>query len=260
MVNYVALGTALLLSAIAGFFSVVGLATIFSGAYYPVLLMAASLELGKVVTVGWLTRNWGSAPKVLRYYLGVSVGILMLITSMGTFGYLSKAHLATTNEVAQSQLQIEPLEMQLALAKKELDNAQTSLNSLDSIIAQTDIKQASRLRNRQRTERRELGDRISAASREVQMVNSKLLPLRTAQAATEAEIGPLKYIAELVYGAEAKDHFDSAVRFVIIILVLVFDPLAIVLLIAANFGLKPQSRMRYNKVTGKLEVNKAFDF
>lgn len=253
MVNYVALGTALLLSAIAGYFSTVGLATIFSGAYYPVLLMAASLELGKVVTVGWLSRNWEAAPKVLRYYLCVSVGILMIITSMGTFGYLSKAHLATTNDVQISQLQIEPLETQLQLAERKLRNAQTSLDSLDGIVANSDVDKASRIRNRQRTERATLATEISTAAREIETLNSKLLPLRTAQATTEAEIGPLKYIAELVYGAEAKDHFDSAVRFVIIILVLVFDPLAIVLLIAANFGLKPQSRMRFNKETGKLE-------
>jgi hypothetical protein len=254
VVNYIALGTALLLSIIAGYFSVVGLATIFSGAYYPVLLMATSLELGKVVSVGWLSRNWESAPKIIRYYLCVSVGILMLITSMGTFGYLSNAHLATSNEVEQAQLQIQPLETQLQLAERKLRNAQTSLDSLDSIVANSDIDNASKVRNRQRAERSALATEIRTAAREVEMANSKLLPLRSAQASTEAEIGPLKYIAELVYGAEAKDHFDSAVRFVIIILVLVFDPLAIVLLIAANFGLKPQSRMRFNKVTGKLEV------
>jgi hypothetical protein len=254
VVNYIALGTALLLSIIAGYFSVVGLATIFSGAYYPVLLMATSLELGKVVSVGWLSRNWESAPKIIRYYLCVSVGILMLITSMGTFGYLSNAHLATSNEVEQAQLQIQPLETQLQLAERKLRNAQTSLDSLDSIVANSDNDNASKVRNRQRTERSALAAEIRTAAREVEMANSKLLPLRSAQASTEAEIGPLKYIAELVYGAEAKDHFDSAVRFVIIILVLVFDPLAIVLLIAANFGLKPQSRMRFNKVTGKLEV------
>lgn len=254
MVNYIALGTALLLSAIAGYFSVVGLATIFSGAYYPVLLMGAALELGKVVSVGWMTRNWESAPRLLRYYLSVSVGILMLITSMGTFGYLSNAHLATTNQVQQTQLQIQPLETQLQLAERKLRNAQTSIDSLDSIVANSDVDETSRVRNRQRTERAALATEISSASREIERINSKILPLRTAQATTEAEIGPLKYIAELVYGAEAKDHFDSAVRFVIIILVLVFDPLAIVLLIAANFGLKPQSRMRFNKVTGKLEV------
>ena len=178
----------------------------------------------------------------------------MLITSMGTFGYLSNAHLATSNEVEQAQLQIQPLETQLQLAERKLRNAQTSLDSLDSIVANSDIDNASKVRNRQRTERSALAAEIRTAAREVEVANSKLLPLRSAQASTEAEIGPLKYIAELVYGAEAKDHFDSAVRFVIIILVLVFDPLAIVLLIAANFGLKPQSRMRFNKVTGKLEV------
>ena len=184
----------------------------------------------------------------------------MLITSMGTFGYLSRAHLATTNQVEQSQLQLQPLQMQLDLAQRKLRNAQTSLDSLDRLVAEADSKQASRIRNRQRSERATLATEISDSSREIQSINASILPLRSQQATTEAEIGPLKYIAELVYGEDAKNHFDSAVRFVIIILVLVFDPLAIVLLIAANHGLKPKTNMRFNKETGKLEINKPFKF
>lgn len=258
MIHQIALVTALVISAIAGYFSVIGLATIFTGAYWSVVIMAAALEIGKVVTVGWLSRNWSDAPKAIKYYLGVSVGILMVITSLGTFGYLSKAHLETTNQVQQSQLQIQPLETQLQLAERKLRNAQISLDNLDRVVSEVDIGQSSKIRNRQRAERRDLGNQISAASREIEMVNAKLLPLRTTQAQAEAEIGPLKYVAELVYGEDAKSHFDSAVRFVIIIIVFVFDPLAIVLLIAANHGMRPKSRMRFDKTTGKLVVDKTF--
>lgn len=255
MIHKIALVTALAISAIAGYFSVIGLATIFTGAYWSVIVMAAALEIGKVVTVGWLSRNWDDAPKVIKYYLGVSVGILMIITSLGTFGYLSKAHLETTNQVQQSGLQIQPLETQLQLAERKLRNAQTSLDSLDRIVAGVDVEEASKLVQRQRAQRRNLDTEIGNAAKEIEDINAKLVPLRTQQAQTEAEVGPLKYVAELVYGEDAKSHFDSAVRFVIIIIVFVFDPLAIVLLIAANYGMRPKSRLRFDKATGKLVSN-----
>lgn len=255
MVNRIALITALALSAIAAYFSVIGLATIFAGAFWAVIVMAGALESGKVVTVAWLSRNWDKCPKVIKYYLTAAAVILMLITSMGTFGYLSKAHLETNNQLQQAQLQIEPLETQLALAERKLRNAQTSLDTLDRIVAGVDIDKASRTRSRQRADRESLAVEIRNSAREVEMVNAKLLPLRAKKASTEAEIGPLKYIAELIYGANAADHFDDAVRFVIILLVLVFDPLAVVLLIAANYGMKPQNRFIFNKQTGKLEAN-----
>lgn len=255
MVNRIALITALALSAIAAYFSVIGLATIFAGAFWAVIVMAGALETGKVVTVAWLSRNWDKCPKFIKYYLTTAAAVLMLITSMGTFGYLSKAHLETNNQLEQAQLQIEPLETQLELANRRLRNAQTSLDTLDRLVAEADSKQASKLRNRQRTERSALAAEISDSSREIQSINTRILPLKTARAVTESEIGPLKYIAELIYGDTASSHFDDAVRFVIILLVLVFDPLAVVLLIAANYGMKPQNRFTFNKQTGKLEAN-----
>ena len=254
MINYIALAVALLLSVIAGYFSVIGLATIFTGAFIAVLVMGGTLEVAKVVTVGWLTRNWSDCPKAIKTYLCAAVVILMVITSMGTFGYLSRAHLETSNGMQQSQLQIQPLETQLDLVEGRLKNAQTSLNNLDRVVAESDVDRATILIRQQRTQRRDLEATISSASREIQDINTKLLPLKSAQATTEAEIGPLKYIAEMIYGADAESHFDTAVRFVIIIIVLVFDPLAIVLLIAANHGLKPKSRFKYDKATGKLVI------
>ena len=250
------MGTALVISAIAGYFSVVGLATIFSGAFWSVIIMACALEVGKVVTAGWLSRNWTDVPKLIKYYLVTAVAILMVITSIGTFGYLSKAHLQTTSQIEQTNLQIRPLETQLTLAERKLRNAQTSLDNLDRIVSELDVNKASRARRSQRSERQDLADVIGSASGDIERINSKLLPLKTAQATTEAEIGPLKYVAELVYGDEAKNHFDTAVRFVILIIIVVFDPLAIVLLVAANHGLRPQSRYRFDKTTGKLVLNK----
>lgn len=253
-INHIAMAAAIVLSIIAGYFSVIGLATIFAGAYLSVLIMGGALEAAKVITVGWLSRNWSNAPKAIKYYLSISVAVLMIITSMGTFGYLSRAHLETNNQVEMSKLQIQPLETQLELANKKLDTAQRQIDALDSIVAGVDVDKASRIRNRQARERSALADEISNTTREIESINTKLLPLRTQQSTVEAELGPLKYVAEMIYGNQATSHFDSAVRGVIILLVLVFDPLAIVLLIAANYGFKPQSRLRFNKETGKLET------
>lgn len=253
-INHIAMASAIALSIIAGYFSVIGLATIFAGAFLAVLIMGGALETAKVVTVAWLSRNWSNCPKSIKYYLSASVFVLMIITSMGTFGYLSKAHLETNNQVELSKLQIQPLETQLELANKRLDTAQRQIDALDSIVAGVDIEKASRIRNRQARERTALAAQIGDATREIESINTKLLPLRTRQSTIEAELGPLKYVAEMIYGNKAQEYFGSAVRTVIILLVLVFDPLAIVLMIAANYGFKPQGRLRFNKETGKLET------
>ncbi len=237
-INYAALLSALLLSSIAAYYSVIGLATIFSGAFISVLIMGSVLELTKVVTVGWLTTNWNKASTAIKTYLCTSVFILMLITSMGTFGYLSKAHLAQSAQVNQSQFQIQPLEYQLKLEESRLRNAQTSLDTLDK-FANSSINQNDGIyiRSRQVNERKRINLEIDDATRKLQNINTQLLPLRTSQQVAQAEVGPLKYIAELIYGSNADVHFDESVRLIIMIIVIVFDPLAIVLLLAANISL-----------------------
>ena len=253
-INHIALCAAITLSIIAGYFSVLGLAIIFAGAYVSVLVMGGVLETAKVVTVAWLTRNWTNSPKPIKYYLSLAVVVLMLITSMGTFGYLSKAHLETTNQVSISQLRTEPLQVQLSLEQQKLDNAQAALSGLETIVTEANPRDANYIRVRQRSEREALQEDIGEATDNISKIQSELLPLRAATQELEAELGPLKYVAEMVYGEQADNYFDSAVRIVILLIVVVFDPLAIALLIAANYGFKPQNRLRFNKQTGKLET------
>ncbi len=237
-INYGALISALLLSSIAAYYSVIGLATIFSGAFISVLIMGSVLEITKVITVGWLSTNWNKASNAIKTYLCISVLILMFITSMGTFGYLSKAHLAQSAQINQSQFQIQPLEYQIKLEESRLRNAQTSLDTLDK-FANSSINQNDGvyIRSRQVNERKRISLEIDDATGKLQNLNAQLLPLRTTQQVAEAEVGPLKYIAELIYGSNADAHFDESVRLIIIIIVIVFDPLAIVLLLAANISL-----------------------
>lgn len=253
MINKIVLLTAITLSAIAGYYSVIGLATIFSGAFWSVVVMASSLEIAKVVTVAWLSRYWLKTPKVIKYYLSTAVVVLMFITSMGTFGYLSKAHLKQTENVGQYSIQLEQIDYQIKQEERRITNAQTSLDTLDRLANEAPPERASQVRQRQRQERQTILKEIEEASGKIETLSVEAVPLRQKTQTLEAEIGPLKYVAELIYGNEAENNFDTAVRIIILIIILVFDPLALVLLIAANYGMKPESRIRYNKITGKIE-------
>jgi hypothetical protein len=251
------MGAALLLSTISAFYSVVGLATLFSGAFWAIIVLGITLEICKVSSVGWLSSHWKIAPLSLKLYLVPAVVILMFITSMGTFGYLSKAHLAQSAEINQTQFQIEPLNYQIKLEESKLKNAQTSLDTLDRFANTSDPKDAVFIRSMQRSERQRIDNQISESMEKLETLNAELLPLRSTQQAAEAEIGPLMYISELLYGKDAADHFDDAVRTVIILIVLVFDPLAIILLIAASFGLAfTTPKKKYGSKSRILEIGR----
>jgi len=231
---------AILLSCVSGYFSVVGLATLFSGAFIAVVIMASTLEGAKVISAAWLKTNWSIASGFLKVYLTAAVVLLSFITSMGTFGYLSRAHLATADNAQLSQLQIQPLQDQIDLEQRKLKNAQTSLDTLDLFANTSDPKDAVFVRSRQKAERQRIDNEIGDATGKLETLNAKLLPLKTKQAVITSDIGPLKYVAEMIYGKDASQHFDQAVRLVISMIVLVFDPLAIVLLLAATTGIKYQ--------------------
>jgi hypothetical protein len=231
-----ALIAGLLLSGTAAYYSIIGLIAIFPGAVFAISLMGASLEFAKLVAASWLYRNWDIAPKVIKGYFIFAIIILMFITSLGTFGYLSKVHLESSIGVADNSLEIARIEQQISSQQRQIDNAQKALNSLDSVI-QNAFLDGARIRNQQKVERTTLNSTIESSDAKIAELNSELAPLRRSNIEAEAKVGPLKYIAELIYGKEqAADYFDSAVRFVIILIVLVFDPLAVLLLIAANIS------------------------
>ena len=416
--------SALSIAGVAAWYSIVGLSTLFGAAVGPVILMASTLEIGKLVSASWLYRNWQIAPKVLKIYLTIAVLGLMFITSMGIFGFLSKAHLEqagsateaqarvervderiariegrilvtkdkisrlqTTdveqnnsniarsieqqierrdsawdrvkNSIEQEQLQIKALQDQLdrdiKVQQDRLESAkervredtaikQEAIRRLELQIAQLDaevkaytdkgiekrnwqsidwIKRGKELRIKQKPERDIIADKIKVVERDIakirkeevemaSIVQGEIKILRDALAtsiapfqtkidgyrgnaqtdidsanieikrlqdqlgiksddtevaikslelqiddfytnvdtlkeerftlshevrALEAEVGPLKYVAELVYGDQTQNNLDKAVRFVIIILIFVFDPLAVCMIIAANISL-----------------------
>jgi hypothetical protein len=262
LLDYLVLAVALILSGVAAYYSIVGLAAIFSGAFFSIVLMGSALELGKLVAASWLYRNWGEAPKLIKYYLVVAVVVLMFITSMGIFGYLSRAHLETsatmtsdiTSELRTLDDTIESRTNTKVLVDRQIQNID---NTLIKYIELGSVTKGLQEKRKLDGERKELEQERKAVEQELVELKSKRNKLESDIKKIEVEVGPLKYIAELIYGKDAEDHFDSAVRMVIIILILVFDPLAVILLIAANFKLtKAKQQTNYKKRIEELKTLK----
>lgn len=245
MINYLALFSAIFVSAIAAYYSIAGLVAIFAAAAFPIIMMGVSLEVAKLVAASWVYRNWYTCPKFVKYYLVTAVAVLMFITSMGIFGFLSKAHLDQTKDMSVVTFSVQNIEREIKSEQRIIENAQRSLEIMDRLVDNSDPKDANVIRNRQKREREAVNREIRAANDKIKNLTSELAPIKKEVTALEAEVGPIKYIADLIYGEDAKSHIDSAIRWVIIIIVFVFDPLAVILLIAANIGLnqkpvKPQ--------------------
>ena len=234
-------GSALFLSAVAAFYSIVGLVSIFPAAEIPIIIMGVSLEICKLVAASWLYRNWTTSPRFLKYYFSSAVVILSFITSMGIFGFLSKAHIEQTTVSGDNTLQIGLIDKKIQRQQKRIDDAELVISQLDQAV-QTLINYdrvrgptgAIATREKQKPERLELNTIIDDAQVIVSDLQSQKFVLNKQQIAFEAEVGPIKYIADFIYGEADKKLIEKAVRAVIIIIVLVFDPLAIILLIAAN--------------------------
>lgn len=225
---------ALAITGVAGYFSILGLMAIFPASPIAVAAMGVVLELAKLVTASWVYRNWKTANKLLKTYFTIAVCVLSFITSMGVFGYLSRAHIEHSTVGGSAQLKIEQLESRKEAAERRLKNAQTSLDTLDRLTTGENVLDANYIRNRQKRERAVLNKEIESATADIQTIETDLIPLKTENLKLEAEVGPIKYVAELFYGSGDSATIDKAVRMMIIILIFVFDPLAILLIIAAN--------------------------
>ena len=235
--------SAISISIIAAAYSIIGLATLFAGAVVPIIAMGSALEIGKLVAASWLYQNWqNDVPKLLKTYLFTAIIVLIFITSMGIFGFLSKAHLDQVKPTSSNTIKIKTIDNQIVRQQNTIDRSEKTLTQLDkSIEVFLDNDFASRglkERQKQEEERKQLNIAIKNASDEIAKLSNEKANLQLAQDKIEAEVGPIKYVAELIYGDTAENHFDEAVRIVILILIFVFDPLAVLLLIAANISLK----------------------
>jgi len=242
--------SAISISIIAAGYSIIGLATLFAGAVIPIILMGSALEVGKLVAASWLYHNWNSnVPKLLKLYLFIAIIILVFITSLGIFGFLSKAHLDQVKPTSSNNIKIELLDNQIKSQENIIERSQNTLTLLDKAlevyIDKEYVTRGLKERKKQKPERDELTLAINEASDKIAELSDKKGSLKLEQDKIEAEVGPIKYVAELIYGENAKDMFDHAVRVVILILIFVFDPLAVLLLIAANISLR-QWRQKKN--------------
>ena len=236
--------SAISISIIAAGYSIIGLSTLFAGAVIPIIAMGSALEVGKLVAASWLYNNWRNklVPRAIKAYFTFAVVVLIFITSMGIFGFLSKAHLDQVQPTSSNNIKIELLNTQIDQQEKIIEKSNKTLTLLDSALEKyVDMEYVTRglkEREKQKPERDALTLAINNASDEIAKLTNEKATLELEQDKIEAEVGPIKYIAELIYGDEAKDHFDKAVRWVIIVLIFVFDPLAVLLLIAANISLR----------------------
>jgi hypothetical protein len=236
---------ALTLSAIAAWYSILGLTAIFAAAVIPIIIMGGSLEVAKVVTTVWLHRYWDRAGWVLKMYLIPAVVALAFLTSMGIFGFLSKAH--SDQELISGDVgaKVAVYDEKIKTARDNIDANRKALQQMDAQVDQllgrtTDDAGANRavqVRRQQRAERNRLQNEIAADQEVIGKLNEEAAPIRAQIRKVEAEVGPIKYIAALIYGDQVQDDtttLEKAVRWVIILIVFVFDPLALSLVIAAQ--------------------------
>ena len=257
--NYITLLVAMAISGCAAYYSIYGLTAIFAAAFWPIVIMGSALELGKLTGAVWLHLNWKNAQWWIRLYMVPAVAILMLITSMGIFGFLSRAHIEQTAGVVDVTTKIEQLNLDISVEQGKIDNNKKIISQLDAAVdgllsgsatqgggkATANAKQASKLaaeatklRKSQDVQRTQLQNEIQTSADTVAAINKDKLLLEQEAKKIEAEVGPIKYVAALFYGDNPGiNMLERAVRWMIIILVIVFDPLAVVLILAATSGL-----------------------
>jgi len=270
------LATALIISVSAAYYSILGLTAIFASAFWPIVILGSSLEVGKVVSTLWLHKYWSRAELQYKVYLCTAVAILMLLTSMGVFGFLSKAHSDQSLVSGDVIAKISIYDEKIRQARDNIDMSRKALAQMDAAVDQTMSRsttetgadKAAQLRRSQANERNRLLKEIDTEQKKIQTLNDQRAPIAAEVRKVEAEVGPIKYIAALIYGDNPEANvLEKAVRWVIILIVVVFDPLALTLLLAATKTLEwerginilaPAAR-RAEDNDDDSEVNKFFD-
>ena len=255
MINQITFATSLLVAGVAAYFSVIGLATIFAGSFWPVVIMAGVLEIGKLVTAGFLHLRWSDINRAMRYYLMSAVVVLMLITSLGIFGFLAKANIEQTLQGDSYSLELSIIDKRLEAKEKELGRFEERLANLDFIIDTARPEDRNYIDRRQRDERAQIAVDIDLVVADIVELNEDKMPIQREQLVQEGEIGPIKYVAEMLYGEDvAKDKLDNAARILIFFIIFAFDPLAVLLLVA-SLGIMARDNEPLNPLYATDEVS-----
>lgn len=245
--NILLLTNALVLSCVAAYYSIAGLVAIFSALPVPIIVMGSTLEVAKLVVSSWLYRNWSETPRLLRWYFVTAIVILMFLTSMGIFGFLSKAHSDQNLVSGDVQSKLALIEEKIKTEKDNINENRKIISQLDSQVNETlsrtsvsdttgrGVDRSVRIRRSQTKERKAVQEAILSSQAKITKLTEERAPIAAENRKVEAEVGPIKYIAALVYGDNPDANtLERAVRWVIMLIVIVFDPLAVLMFTAYN--------------------------
>jgi len=245
LIAYLTLFSGLAISGVAEYYSIMGLIAIYPAAVIPIIIMGIVLGLGKISGTVWLKQNWEFAPWFLKTYILPAVIVLMLITSLGVFGFLSKAHSDQSLVSGDVQSRIAIYDEKIKTAKENIESNRKQLKQMDEAVDQVMARsqdekgadKANAIRKNQSRDRIALAKDIEANQKLVVQLNDEAAPIRAEVRKVEAEVGPIKYIAHLLYGENPDANIlEKAVIWVTVLIVVVLDPLAVILLLASQFS------------------------
>ena len=239
---------ALAISTVAAYYSIVGLMAIFAGATTAIAIMGIVLEIGKLICASWTFQNWKTSPISIRSYFILAVVVLMLITSLGIFGFLSRAHITQSSPTGLIQERIERIDLKVDQRQTQIDRYQGRLNTLDQALQRYielgAISKGLRKIGEMDNETALLKTKIEGLEDEIDGLSDEKYELKTELNLAEVEVGPIRYVASMLYDDVSESQLEEAVRWIIVLLIFVFDPLAVVLVIAANISLRDYRKER----------------
>ena len=239
---------ALMISSVAAYYSIVGLMAIFAAAKIPIAIMGGVLEIGKLVVASWTFKNWKTSHALIKIYFIISIIILMFITSLGIFGFLSKAHLEQSVPTKPLSSQIEQIQIKIDQKfddRLRLENTLENLNSaFEKYLELGAVTKGLKAREEFKEESDFIKSEIDVLSEEIIELNTTAIKIQNEIDMIEVEVGPIKYIANLLYEDVDSTELEDSVRYIILLLILVFDPLAVVLVIAGNISLSQEFEKR----------------
>ena len=239
---------ALAISTVAAYYSIVGLMAIFAGAKLAIAVMGVVLEIGKLIVASWTFTNWKTSPKTLRFYFILSVVVLMFITSLGIFGFLSRAHIEQSSPTTLLEERVERVDLKIEQKQIQIDRYQGRLDTLDQALQRYielgAISKGLRKIGEMDNETALLKTKIEGLEGEIDSLSDEKYGLKNELNLAMVEVGPIRYVASMIYDEVNETQLEEAVRWIIILLIFVFDPLAVMLVIAANISLRDYRKER----------------
>ena len=239
---------ALAISTVAAYYSIVGLMAIFAGAKLAIAIMGVVLEIGKLVVASWTFQNWKTSPVSIRSYFIVSVVVLMFITSLGIFGFLSRAHIEQSSPTVLLEERVDRINLKVEQKTTQINRYQSRLDTLDDALQRYielgAISKGLRKIGEMDNETSLLKIKIEGLEKEIDDLTDRKYGLKSKINLAEVEVGPIRYVASMIYDEVNETQLEEAVRWIIILLIFVFDPLAVMLVIAANISLRDYRKER----------------